>query len=97
MMRMFDRNYYKLPLHPPFMRQRFRLPKFKTRCRACGKFFFIKPFWQYCIHCYEKRYGRYEGEDRQFFLNAVKHTPKILLKTKGFSLAEPTSFRQTSS
>jgi len=45
-----------------------KLPNFKKKCKQCGKFFFIKSGWNYCMGCYEKRFGKYTGADRHFFV-----------------------------
>ena len=48
-----------------------KLPKFKTRCATCGKFTYIKSGWKYCMQCYEKKYGKYDGPDRDAYVNAA--------------------------
>jgi len=43
-------------------------PKFKKKCIKCGKFSFIKLRWNYCMECWEKENGKYEGEDRDLYI-----------------------------
>lgn len=49
-----------------------RLPRYKKKCRGCSKFKFIKPTWSYCMCCYERMYGTYEGEDRDMYVEQNK-------------------------
>lgn len=42
--------------------------RFKKICKSCGKFSLIKSKWNYCLKCYEKKYGKYEGADRQLYV-----------------------------
>lgn len=44
-------------------------PHFKKRCGSCGKFSFIKGSWRMCMECYEKKYGKYKGKDRDLYVD----------------------------
>ena len=57
----------KKPAKP---RKNYKLPNYKKKCIDCATFKFIKGGWSLCMQCYEKRYGKYQGEDR--FLYVVK-------------------------
>jgi len=41
---------------------------YKTKCRNCDKFKFLKASWGACLTCHEKRFGKYDGKDRKNYL-----------------------------
>ncbi|MBN2142505.1 hypothetical protein JW711_04195 [Candidatus Woesearchaeota archaeon] len=57
-----------VPRIPPKPKKKYKLPNYKKKCISCGQFKFIKGGWSLCMPCYEKRYGRYLGEDRYLYI-----------------------------
>jgi len=41
---------------------------YKTRCRSCEQYKFLKAQWGACLKCHEKRFGKYAGADRKNYL-----------------------------
>jgi hypothetical protein len=41
---------------------------YKTKCRVCDQFKFLKSSWGACLKCHEKRVGKYAGPDRKNYL-----------------------------
>lgn len=44
-------------------------PCYKKKCEKCGKFKFIRPAWKFCLDCWEATNGKYEGKDRELWVN----------------------------
>lgn len=47
---------------------------YKKLCQRCKKYGFFKDQWGGCLLCYEKRFGKYEGKDRDKYVHAMKIT-----------------------
>ncbi|MBN1792837.1 hypothetical protein JW826_04095 [Candidatus Woesearchaeota archaeon] len=56
------------PAKPVKPKKNYKLPNYKKKCIGCAQFKFIKGGWSLCMQCYEKRYGRYLGEDRFLYV-----------------------------
>ena len=53
---------------PKKPKKNYKLPNYKKKCIECAQFKFIKGGWSLCMQCYEKRYGKYMGEDRFLYI-----------------------------
>jgi hypothetical protein len=58
----------KVPSVPPKPKKNYKLPNYKKKCIECHQFKFIKGGWSLCMQCYEKRYGKYQGDDRYLYV-----------------------------
>jgi hypothetical protein len=57
-----------VPPKPVKPKKNYKLPNYKKKCIECAQFKFIKGGWSLCMQCYEKRYGKYQGEDRFLYV-----------------------------
>jgi hypothetical protein len=57
-----------VPAAPVKPKKNYKLPNYKKKCIECAQFKFIKGGWSLCMQCYEKRYGKYMGEDRFLYV-----------------------------
>jgi hypothetical protein len=62
-----------IPVKP---KKNYKLPNYKKKCIECMQFKFIKGGWSLCMQCYEKRYGKYMGEDRFLYIQP----PQIVMR-----------------
>jgi hypothetical protein len=53
---------------PAKPKKNYKLPNYKKKCIECLTFKFIKGGWSLCMQCYEKKYGKYLGEDRFLYV-----------------------------
>ncbi len=58
----------EVPVKP---KKNYKLPNYKKKCIECANFKFIKGGWSLCMQCYEKRYGKYLGEDRFLYVQPM--------------------------
>ncbi len=59
------------PELPKKAKKNYKLPNYKKKCIECATFKFIKGGWSLCMQCYEKKYGKYLGEDRFLYVQQV--------------------------
>lgn len=46
--------------------------QYKKLCMRCRKFRFFKDQWGSCLTCFEKRFGKYHGQDRKKYVDGNK-------------------------